>query len=65
MWTLGRPTASLSAAIRALAWMAILLNLVKSSVHVRTVDLPDVHAYHLRCHVLYSAGAMVVKQCMS
>ena len=28
-WTLDKPTASLSAAIRAVAWMAILFNLVK------------------------------------
>ena len=30
MWTLDKPTASLSAAICALAWIAIVLNLVKT-----------------------------------
>ena len=45
--------------------MAILLNLVKSSVRVRTVELPDDHAYHLHCLVLSSAGAMVVMNVLS
>ena len=45
--------------------MAILLNLVKSSVRVRTVDLPDDHVYHLSCHVLSSTGAMVVMNVLS
>ena len=38
MWTLYTPTASLSAAVLDVAWMAILLFFVKCSVHYCSVS---------------------------